>query len=134
MLHEETLPAVFARHTRHAEATRRAVRGWGLENLALDPREYSQTLTAVLVPDGADADRLRAIILEHFDMSLGMGLGKVKGRVFRIGHLGSFNDLMLAGTLCGVQMGLDLAGIAHGDGVSPALAYLAAPAPVLAAV
>jgi alanine-glyoxylate transaminase/serine-glyoxylate transaminase/serine-pyruvate transaminase len=136
MLHEETLPAVFARHARHAEATRRAVHGWGLEILAVDPREYSNTLTAVVVPGGVDADALRATILERFDMSLGTGLGKVKGRVFRIGHLGSFNDLMLAGTLCGVQMGLELAGIAHGDGVAPALAFLAAPAgtPALASV
>jgi len=136
MLHEETLPAVFARHARHGEATRRAARGWGLEILALDPREYSNTLTALLVPDGVDADALRATILERFDMSLGTGLGKMKGRVFRIGHLGSFNDLMLAGTLSGVQMGLDLAGIARGDGVTPALTYLAAPtpAPALAAV
>jgi alanine-glyoxylate transaminase/serine-glyoxylate transaminase/serine-pyruvate transaminase len=134
MLHEEGLPNVFARHARHGEATRRAARGWGLEILALDPREYSNTLTALLVPDGVDADALRATILERFDMSLGTGLGKMKGRVFRIGHLGSFNDLMLAGTLSGVQMGLDLAGIAHGDGVSPALAYLANPTPALAAV
>ena len=112
------------------------MRGWGLEILALDPREYSNTLTAVIVPDGVDADALRATILERFDMSLGTGLGKLKGRVFRIGHLGSFNDLMLAGTLCGVQMGLELAGIAHGDGVSPALASLAEPsvAPALAGV
>jgi alanine-glyoxylate transaminase/serine-glyoxylate transaminase/serine-pyruvate transaminase len=128
MLHEEGLANVFARHARHGEATRRAARGWGLEILALDPREYSNTLTALLVPDGANADALRATILEHFDMSLGTGLGKVAGRVFRIGHLGSFNDLMLAGTLCGVQMGLELAGIPHGDGVTPALSYLAAPA------
>ncbi len=136
MLHEETMPAVFARHARHGEATRRAVRGWGLDILAVDPREYSNTLTAILVPDGVDADALRATILDRFDMSLGTGLGKVKGRVFRIGHLGSFNDLMLAGTLCGVQMGLGLAGIAHGDGVSAALDYLAAPttAPQFAAV
>jgi alanine-glyoxylate transaminase / serine-glyoxylate transaminase / serine-pyruvate transaminase len=136
MLHEETLPAVFARHARHGEATRRAARGWGLEMLALDPREYSNTLTALIVPDGVDADALRATILDRFDMSLGTGLGKVKGKVFRIGHLGSFNDLMLAGTLCGVQMGLELAEIPHGDGVTPALAYLAAPAaaPALAAV
>jgi alanine-glyoxylate transaminase/serine-glyoxylate transaminase/serine-pyruvate transaminase len=136
MLHEETLPEVFARHARLAEAARRAVRGWGLEILAADPREYSNTLTAVVTPQGVDADRVRALILEHFDLSLGTGLGKVKGRVFRIGHLGSFNDLMLAGTLCGVQMGLDLAGIAHGDGVGAALAYLVTPtaAPVLAAV
>jgi alanine-glyoxylate transaminase/serine-glyoxylate transaminase/serine-pyruvate transaminase len=134
MLHEEGLQNVFARHARHGEATRRAARGWGLELLALDPREYSNTLTALIVPDGADADALRATILDRFDMSLGVGLGKLKGRVFRIGHLGSFNDLMLAGTLSGVQMGLDLAGIAHGDGVSPALAYLANPTPALAAV
>ncbi len=129
MLHEEGLPAVFARHARHGEATRRAVRGWGLELLALDPREYSDTVTAVLVPDGADADALRGLILERFNMSLGMGLGKVKGRTFRIGHLGWFNDLMLAGTLCGVQMGLRLSGIAAGDGVTPALASLQSPAP-----
>ena len=134
MLQEEGLPNVFARHARHGEATRRAVHGWRLENLALDPREYSNTLTAVLVPEGADPDALRAAILERFDMSLGVWLGKVKGRVFRIGHLGSFNDLMLAGTLSGVQMGLDLAGIAHGDGISPALAYLTNPTPALAAV
>jgi len=136
MLHEETLPAVFARHARHAEATRRAVRGWGLELLAVDPREYSNTLTAVVLPDGLDADALRATILERFDMSLGTGLGKVKGRAFRIGHLGSFNDLMLAGTLGGVQMGLELAAIPHGDGVAPALAFLSAPAaiPALAGV
>ena len=134
MLQEEGLPNVFARHARHGEATRRAVHGWRLENLALDPREYSNTLTAVLVPEGADPDALRAAILKRFDMSLGVGLGKVKGRVFRIGHLGSFNDLMLAGTLSGVQMGLDLAGIAHGDGISPALAYLTNPTPALAVV
>jgi alanine-glyoxylate transaminase/serine-glyoxylate transaminase/serine-pyruvate transaminase len=134
MLHEEGLPNVFARHARHGEATRRAARGWGLEILALDPREYSNTLTALLVPDGIDADALRATILDRFDMSLGTGLGKMKGRVFRIGHLGSFNDLMLAGTLAGVQMGLELAGIPHGDGVSPALAYLTNPTPALAAV
>ena len=118
MLHEEGLPNVFARHARHAEATRRAVRGWGLEILALDPREYSNTLTTIVVPEGVDADALRATILQHFDMSLGTGLGKLAGKVFRIGHLGSFNDLMLAGTLCGVEMGLELAGIPHGDGVT----------------
>jgi len=128
MLQEEGMTNVFARHARHGEATRRAVRGWGLEIVALDPREYSDTLTAIFVPDGFDADALRAAILERYDMSLGTGLGRFKGKVFRIGHLGSFNDLMLAGTLCGVQMGLDLAGIPRGDGVSPALAYLAAPA------
>ena len=134
MLHEEGLPNVFARHARHGEATRRAVRGWGLEILALDPREYSNTLTTIVVPEGIDADALRATILERFDMSLGTGLGKLKGKVFRIGHLGSFNDLMLAGTLCGVQMGLELAGIPHGDGVAAALEYLAAPTRAFAGV
>ena len=125
MLHEEGLPAVFARHARHGEATRRAVRGWNLELLAMDPREYSNSVTAVLIPDDVNADDLRATILDHYDMSLGVGLGRVKGKVFRIGHLGYFNDLMLAGTLCGVQMGLDAMSIAHGDGVSAALESLA---------
>jgi len=136
MLHEEGLAAVYARHARFGEATRAAVRGWGLELLAADPREYSNTLTAVVVPDGVDADALRALILERFDMSLGTGLGRLKGRVFRIGHLGSFNDLMLAGTLCGVQMGLQLAGVSQADGVTPALASLrnVGVAPSLAAV
>ncbi len=124
MLHEEGLQAVFDRHTRHAEATRSAVNAWGLEVLCLEPREYSNSLTAVIVPPHDDADRLRATILEHFDMSLGTGLGRLKGRVFRIGHLGDFNDLMLAGTLCGVQMGLEIERIRHGDGVSAALAHL----------
>lgn len=136
MLQEEGLPNVFARHAKHGEAARRAVRGWGLELVAVDPREYSNTVTAVFVPEGYDADALRATILDRFDLSLGTGLARLKGKVFRIGHLGSLNDLMLAGTLCGVQMGLELAGIPHGDGVSPALAYLAAPsaARTLAAV
>jgi alanine-glyoxylate transaminase/serine-glyoxylate transaminase/serine-pyruvate transaminase len=125
MLHEEGLENVFARHNRHAEATRRAAHGWGLEIVALDPREYSSSLTALYVPDGYDADALRATILERFDMSLGTGLGRLKGRVFRIGHLGHFNDLTLAGTLAGVQMGLAAMGIPHGDGMAPALAYLA---------
>jgi alanine-glyoxylate transaminase/serine-glyoxylate transaminase/serine-pyruvate transaminase len=102
---------VFARHTRHAEATRAAVTGWGLELLCADEREYSSSLTAVLVPDGHDADKLRSIILDRFDMSLGAGLGKLAGRIFRIGHLGGFNDLMLAGTLAGVHMGLMSAGV-----------------------
>lgn len=127
MLQEEGLTNVFARHARHAEATRRAARGWGLEIVAQNPREYSSSLTALYVPEGVDADALRATILERFDMSLGTGLGRLKGRVFRIGHLGWFNDLMLAGTLAGVQMGLDAAGVARGDGMTPALAYLADP-------
>jgi alanine-glyoxylate transaminase/serine-glyoxylate transaminase/serine-pyruvate transaminase len=125
MLSEEGLEAVFARHRRHAEATRRAVRAWGLEVLSLDEREHSAALTAVLMPEGFDADELRRIVLERFDMSLGAGLGKVAGRVFRIGHLGDFNDLMLAGTLCGVEMGLRIADVPlDGSGVEAALRLL----------
>jgi alanine-glyoxylate transaminase/serine-glyoxylate transaminase/serine-pyruvate transaminase len=125
MLEEEGLQNVFARHDRHAEATRRAVRAWGLEILCADPEEYSSSLTAVLMPEGYDADDLRRVILANFNMSLGTGLGKVKGKVFRIGHLGDFNDLMLAGTLSGVEMGLALAGIPHSKGgVAEALDYL----------
>ncbi|MGH8324077.1 MAG: pyridoxal-phosphate-dependent aminotransferase family protein, partial [Steroidobacteraceae bacterium] len=126
MLEEEGLENVFARHRRHAEATRRAVRAWGLEVLALDPAEYSASLTAVLLPAGQDADRVRQIILEQFDMSLGTGLGKLAGKVFRIGHLGDFNDLALMGTLAGVEMGLGLAGVGiKREGVLAAMAYLA---------
>jgi alanine-glyoxylate transaminase/serine-glyoxylate transaminase/serine-pyruvate transaminase len=127
MLQEEGLENVFARHARLAEATRQAVRGWGLEILATDPREYSNTLTAIVVPEGVDADKIRTTILERFDMSLGVGLGKLKGRVFRIGHLGSFNELMLAAALCGVQMGLRLCDVPAGDGVGAALESLTAP-------
>ncbi len=127
MLHEEGLDAVYARHRRHGEATRRAVCAWGLELLCADPAEYSDSLTAVLMPEGHDADTLRGLILERFNMSLGTGLGKVKGRVFRIGHLGDFNDLLLAGTLGGVEMGLRLAGVPHRPGgVTAALESLAA--------
>ena len=125
LLDEEGLPAVFHRHARHAEATRLAVAGWGLEVLCADPREHSNSLTAVLVPSGFDADRLREIILEAFDMSLGTGLGRLRGKVFRIGHLGHFNDLMLSGTLAGVEMGLHRAGIPHRPGgVTAALEFL----------
>ncbi len=128
MLQEEGLENVFARHARLAEATRRAVRAWGLEILCMDPAEYSNSLTALVMPEGHDADRVRNVILERFDMSLGAGLGKLKGKVFRIGHLGHFNDLMLAGTLCGVEMGLALAGVPiRKGGVQAALEYLAAP-------
>ena len=126
MLQEEGLANVFARHSRHAAATRAAVEAWGLEVLALDPREQSPVLTGVVTPDGVDADEVRGVILERFDMSLGAGLGKLKGRIFRIGHLGDFNDLMLAGTLCGVEMGLRLAGVAIEPGVPAALASLEA--------
>ncbi|HEV3010941.1 MAG TPA: aminotransferase class V-fold PLP-dependent enzyme [Burkholderiales bacterium] len=129
LLEEEGLDAVFARHQRHAEATRRAVRAWGLEVFALDPREYSGSLTAVLMPAGHDADRLRKIILEAFDMSLGTGLTKLGGKVFRIGHLGDFNDLTLMGTLAGVEMGLGLAGVpVKKEGVQAAMEYLASAA------
>ncbi|HKU45291.1 MAG TPA: aminotransferase class V-fold PLP-dependent enzyme [Burkholderiales bacterium] len=125
LLDEEGLDAVFARHQRHAEATRRAVRAWGLEVFALDAREYSGSLTAVLMPAGHDADRLRKVILEAFDMSLGTGLTKVSGKVFRIGHLGDFNDLTLMGTLAGVEMGLGLAAVPHKkEGVKAAMEYL----------
>jgi alanine-glyoxylate transaminase/serine-glyoxylate transaminase/serine-pyruvate transaminase len=127
LLDEEGLAAVFSRHARHAEATRRAVAQWGLEVLCADPREYSNSLTAVTVPHGFDADRLRQIILDAFDMSLGTGLGRLKGKVFRIGHLGHFNDLMLCGTLSGVEMGLHRAGIPHrAGGVAAAVEFLSA--------
>ena len=126
LLDEEGLDAVFARHQRHGEATRRAVRAWGLEVLALDPREYSGSLTGVLLPAGHDADRVRKAILETFDMSLGTGLGKLAGKVFRIGHLGDFNDLTLLGTLAGVEMGLALAAVpVKKAGVNAAMDYLA---------
>jgi alanine-glyoxylate transaminase/serine-glyoxylate transaminase/serine-pyruvate transaminase len=111
MLEEEGLANVFKRHDRHAEATRRAVRAWGLEILCQNPEEYSSALTAVVMPAGHDSDKFREIVLDNFDMSLGMGLTKLKGKVFRIGHLGDFNDLTLAGTLSGVEMGLELAGV-----------------------
>jgi alanine-glyoxylate transaminase/serine-glyoxylate transaminase/serine-pyruvate transaminase len=131
VLHEEGLLNVFRRHQRHAEATRAAVRAWGLEIVCEDRMEYSSSLTAVFMPDGYDADRLREIILEHFDMSLGSGLSKLAGKVFRIGHLGSFNDLMLAGTLGGVEMGLQLAGVPHkAGGVDAALQSLVATRPL----
>jgi alanine-glyoxylate transaminase/serine-glyoxylate transaminase/serine-pyruvate transaminase len=126
MLLEEGLDNVFARHARYSEATRRAVRAWGLEVLSLVPSEHSNVLTAVLMPEGESADRLRAVILEHFDMSLGTGLNKLQDRVFRIGHLGDFNDLTLIGTLAGVEMGLACAGVAHHKGgVQAAIDYLA---------
>ena len=127
MLLEEGLANVFARHGRHAEATRRAVHAWGFELVCVNPEEYSSSLTAVMMPDGHDADALRKIILDRFDMSLGTGLGRFKGKVFRIGHLGDFNDLMLAGTLSGVEMGLAASGVPFKrGGVTAALEYLGA--------
>jgi len=128
MLGEEGLPAVFARHRRHAEATRRAVRAWGLDVVCRNPAEYSGTLTAVLVPAGCDADRVREIVLDRYNASLGAGLGRLAGLAFRIGHLGDLGDLMLAGTLCGVEMGLALAGVPiERAGVRAALDYLELP-------
>ncbi|RTL96916.1 aminotransferase class V-fold PLP-dependent enzyme [Ancylobacter aquaticus] len=126
MLHEEGLDNVFARHDRHAEATRRAVRAWGLEVLCRDPKYYSSSLTAVLMPEGHDADAFREKTLNHFDMSLGTGLTKLSGRVFRIGHLGDTNDLTMLGALSGVEMGLSVAGVPHKKGgAQAAMDYLA---------
>ena len=125
MLREEGLEQVFARHARHAEATRRGVRAWGLEVLCADPDEYSASITAVMTPPGHDADRLRAVVLDRFDMSLGVGLARLSGAVFRIGHLGDLNDLSLLGTLAGVEMGLRLSAMpAAASGVEAAMRYL----------
>src|SRR5260221_7120815 len=129
MFGEEGMPAVFSGPARHAEGTRGAVRGWGLEILCQEPDDYSSTLTAVMIPNGHDADFVRQLILDRYNMSLGAGLGRLAGRVFRIGHLGDLNDLSLAGALCGVEMGLARAGVPIArDGVSSALAYLSAAA------
>jgi alanine-glyoxylate transaminase/serine-glyoxylate transaminase/serine-pyruvate transaminase len=116
MLDEEGLDAVFARHDRHAAAARAAVRAWGFEIVCEDPREYSSSMTAFFMPEGSDSDRVRSLVLESFDLSLGVGLSRLAGKVVRIGHLGSFNDLMLAGTLSGIEMGLRLAGVPHKPG------------------
>jgi alanine-glyoxylate transaminase/serine-glyoxylate transaminase/serine-pyruvate transaminase len=116
MLEEEGLENVWARHKRHSAATRAAAKAWGLETQCQDPHAHSPALTGVVVPDGHDADHFRKVVLENFDMSLGTGLNKIKGKVFRIGHLGHFNDLMLMGTLAGVEMGLDLAKVPHRAG------------------
>jgi len=128
MLFEEGLPRVFARHARHAAATRAAARAWGLDILCAEPAGYSSTLTALVMPEGHDADAFRRVVLDRFDVSLGQGLGRLTGKVFRIGHLGWFNDPMLCGTLAGVEMGLALAGVPHrGGGVAAAMAALQAP-------
>ena len=125
LVYEEGLENVFCRHQRHAEATRRAVRAWGLELLCLEPGEYSSSLTAVMTPARFDEADLRRAILENFNLSLGAGLGKFKGRVFRIGHLGDLNDLMLCATLCGIEMGLDRSGVPFREGgVMAAMHYL----------
>jgi alanine-glyoxylate transaminase/serine-glyoxylate transaminase/serine-pyruvate transaminase len=125
MLFGEGLETVFARHKRHAEATRRAVRAWGLEILCADPQRYSPSLTAVIMPEGHSADAFRKVVLEYFNMSLGQGLTKLKDKIFRIGHLGDINDLSLCATLAGVEMGLELAGVPHNKGgVQLAMDYL----------
>ena len=125
MLHEEGLDNVFARHERLAEATRRAVTAWGLEILCVNPNDYSPAVTTVLMPDGHNADTFRQLVLARFDMSLGMGLGKVAGKVFRIGHLGDTNELTIMGALAGVEMGLTLAGVPHrAGGVAAAMTFL----------
>ena len=127
MLSEEGLDKVFSRHDRMAEATRRAVQAWGLEVLCNNPDEYSSVLTGVMMPDGVDADEVRKVILDNFDMSLGTGLGKMKGRIFRIGHLGEINELTLIGALAGVEMGLSLSNVPHQKGgVAQAMSYLTA--------
>ena len=127
MLSEEGLDKVFSRHDRMAEATRRAVQAWGLEVLCNNPDEYSSVLTGVMMPDGVNADEVRKVILDNFDMSLGTGLGKMKGRIFRIGHLGEINELTLIGALAGVEMGLSLSNVPHQKGgVAQAMSYLTA--------
>jgi alanine-glyoxylate transaminase/serine-glyoxylate transaminase/serine-pyruvate transaminase len=127
MLHEEGLERVFARHDRHAEGVRRAARAWGLQVLCKDPKHYSSSLTAILMPEGHDADQFRATALEHFDLSLGTGLSKLAGKVFRIGHLGDTNDLTILGALAGVEMSLAIAGVPHKSaGVRAAMDYFAA--------
>jgi alanine-glyoxylate transaminase/serine-glyoxylate transaminase/serine-pyruvate transaminase len=129
MLEDEGLPEVFLRHDRHAEATRRAVRGWGLDVLCANPDEYSSSITAVMMPAGQEgaAGLLLDTVLERFDLSLGVGLTKLAGKVFRIGHLGDLNDLTMLGTLAGVEMGLELADVPfQTGGVQAAMRYLAA--------
>ena len=116
MLEEEGLDNVFARHKRHSAATRAAVKAWGLETQCQDPHGHSPALTGVVMPEGHDADHFRKVVLENFDMSLGTGLNKIKGKAFRIGHIGHFNDLMLMATLSGIEMGLDLAKVPHRSG------------------
>ena len=133
MLLEEGLDNVFARHNRHAAATRHAVLAWGLELVCRNTDEYSSALTAVMMPEGHDADAFRRAVLARYDMSLGMGLGRLQGRVFRIGHLGFLNDLTLCGTLCGVEMGLNLVGAPHcAGGAQAALEFLSDGAKLLA--
>jgi alanine-glyoxylate transaminase / serine-glyoxylate transaminase / serine-pyruvate transaminase len=128
MLHEEGLDNVFARHERHAEATRQAARGWGVEILCRDPKYYSPTITAVMLPEGHDAEAYRAVALDQFDISYGTSFGRWAGRYFRIGHLGDTNDLTIIGALAGAEMALALAGVPHKKGgVQAAMDYLTGP-------
>ena len=128
MLHEEGLDNVFARHERHAETTRRAARGWGLEILCRDPKYYSPTITGVMLPEGHDAEAYRAMALDQFDISYGTSFGRWAGRYFRIGHLGDTNDLTILGALAGAEMALALAGVPHKKGgVQAAMDYLTGP-------
>ncbi len=130
MLQEQGLSNVFARHDRHAQATRNAARAWGLEILCQNPTEYSSVLTALVMPEGHNADAFRKVALENFNLSLGQGLAKISGKVFRIGHLGDFNDLTLMATLSGVEMALQLASVPHQKGgAQAAMDYLAEMAP-----
>jgi len=126
MIEEEGFENVLQRHARHGDATRAAVRAWGLEILCANPAEYSSSLTAVLMPEGHGEIAFRQVVLDHFNLSLGSGLTKLRDKVFRIGHLGDFNDLMLAGTLAGIEMGLALTGVPHKKGgAQAAMDYLA---------
>ena len=126
MLQEEGMQAVFARHARLAEATRRAVQGWGLETVCKDPKYASNTVTAIMTPDGVNADQVRNVIYDRFNISLGAGLGNLTAKTFRIGHLGDFNETMLTGVLAGVEVGMDLAGMKiQKGGVAAALNYFA---------
>lgn len=125
MILAEGLDNVFARHNRLAQACRTAVNAWGLPIQCVDPSVYSPVLTGVMTPDGVDADQVRKVIYERFDMSLGTGLGKMKGRMFRIGHLGDCNDLTLMATLAGCEMGLQMAGVKlNGSGVAAAMDFI----------
>lgn len=126
MINEEGLENVFTRHERLAEATRRAVKGWGLDIQCRDPKYYSPAVTAVIMPEGHNADAFRKLVLDSFNMSLGTGLNKIAGKVFRIGHLGDTNELTVMGALTGVEMGLEIAGVPHKKGgVAAAMSYLA---------
>jgi alanine-glyoxylate transaminase/serine-glyoxylate transaminase/serine-pyruvate transaminase len=127
LLSDEGMTQVYARHARHGTATRAAVQAWGLETVCRQPERHSDSLTALLMPDGVNADEVRRVALTNFNISLGTGLGKLAKKAFRIGHLGDFNDLMLTGTLTGVEMALEMAGVDfQKDGVRAAMQHLQA--------